>query len=129
MGSETKTTVERGRWAEERAVAYLERCGYKVVCRNFVCKGGELDLVAEDGTYLCFVEVRFRENAVHGEPLQTVGRVKQARLVRAAQRFLQKHPEIDSERTLMRFDVVSVTGSDPGRVQVVKDAFQAGDVW
>jgi putative endonuclease len=103
--------------------------GYTILSRNFRCKGGELDLVAADGVYLCFVEVRFREDRSRGEPLETIDARKRGRLIRAARQYLQKNPGIDTGRQFMRFDVVSVVGTDPADVQLVRDAFDAGEAW
>ena len=58
--------------AEARAAEFLQRKGYRVVDRNWTCRGGELDLVCLDGDTLVFVEVRARANARHGSPLETV---------------------------------------------------------
>ena len=54
------TTTTRGREAEERAARHLERCGQRVVGRNFRVRGGEIDLICRDGRTLVFVEVRLR---------------------------------------------------------------------
>jgi putative endonuclease len=124
-----KSTRARGQWAEDRAAAYLESLGYIVLCRNFRCKGGELDLVALDGVHLCFVEVRFREGRLRGEPLETIDGRKRGRLVRAANQYLRKNPDIDTRRQFMRFDVVSVVGTDPANIQLVRDAFEAAEAW
>lgn len=129
MDANKKTTRARGQWAENQAAVYLESRGYTVLCRNFRCKGGELDLVALDGLHLCFVEVRFREDRLRGEPLETVDGRKRGRLTRAANQYLQKHPDIDTRRQFMRFDVVSVVGTDPVEIQLVRDAFEVGEAW
>ena len=47
----------RGRWGEDQAAAYLRDKGYHITAANWKCRVGELDLVPEDGAFLCFVEV------------------------------------------------------------------------
>jgi putative endonuclease len=86
-----------------------------------VCtRGGELDIVALERGVLCFVEVRARARAEWGAAEETVGRVKQARLIHAAQAFLAGWPDRDPS---CRFDVVAVT---PGpRFTLIRDAFRA----
>jgi putative endonuclease len=85
--------------------------------------------VAIDGGHLCFVEVRFREDRTRGEPLETIDGRKRGRLIRAARQYLQQNPDINPTRQFMRFDVVSVVGTDPVEIKLVRDAFQAGEVW
>jgi putative endonuclease len=99
----------RGRAAEAAAAELLVRAGLRIVARNVRLAGAEIDLVAEDGDELVFVEVRSRSDTRHGGPLTTVGWVKQARIARAAQAFL-----VRTERTNApaRFDVVGVEWRD-----------------
>src|SRR5262249_58019762 len=68
-----------GGYAEDQCAAYLERAGYQVRERNWLVREGELDIVAERGETLCFVEVRMRTSAVFGDPSLTVTREKQRR--------------------------------------------------
>ncbi len=105
--------------AEARAAEYLQRKGYRVVDRNWTCRGGEIDLVCTDGATLVFVEVRARSDDAHGTPLETVVDGKRRRLIRAAEIYL--HTKSLWDRAC-RFDVVAVSG---GRVEHVEDAFAA----
>ena len=52
---------------EEEAVRYLKDQGYRILCRNFSCRQGEIDIVAKEGCYLCFVEVKYRGTARWGD--------------------------------------------------------------
>jgi uncharacterized protein (TIGR00252 family) len=68
-GMQTKshdTTTARGREAEALAARYLECCGLRVVERNFLVRGGEIDLICRDGKTLVFVEVRQRSRSDFG---------------------------------------------------------------
>ena len=94
----------RGRWGEDRAAEYLGRKGFRLVAANWRCRFGELDLVAEDGTYLCFVEVKLRKSAAFGTAGAFVGRRKQDRLRTAAMLYLSRHPT-DLQP---RFDVMEI---------------------
>ncbi|MCA1664076.1 MAG: YraN family protein [Myxococcales bacterium] len=113
-----------GAAAEARAAEFLQQKGYRVVDRNWACRGGEIDLVCLDGDdTLVFVEVRARADARHGTPLETVGDLKRRRLVRAAQIYV--HMKGQSERAC-RFDVVSIVGASTGEtIEHVEDAFGA----
>ncbi|MGZ3425510.1 MAG: YraN family protein [Polyangia bacterium] len=107
----------RGALAEARAAELLQRKGYRVVDRNWTCRGGELDLVCLDGSTLVFVEVRARADARHGTPLETVVDLKRRRLIRAAEIYLHVKKRQDCA---CRFDVVAVTGD---HVEHLEDAF------
>jgi putative endonuclease len=114
----------RGNGAEEAAATYLERQGYAVRERNFQCREGEIDIIAERGELLCFVEVRMRSTAVWGDPSQTVSWGKQRKVVRTALRYLFKHGLSDR---MVRFDVMSVVGSGAGAaIEHIPAAFDAG---
>jgi putative endonuclease len=95
----------RGRAAEEAAAELLVRAGLRIVARNVRIAGAEIDLVAEDGEALVFVEVRSRSSTRYGGPLATVGRRKQSRIARAAQAYLARAERWGSPA---RFDVVGV---------------------
>jgi putative endonuclease len=99
----------RGSHIEMLAEAMLQRAGLKTVARNFTCRMGEIDLIMEDGNALIFVEVRFRETTAYGDPLETITKNKQLRIVRAANFFLQRNPEYLEHNC--RFDAVGATGS------------------
>src|SRR5688572_11828663 len=87
--------------AEAAAVRYLEQRGYTVVDRNFRCPYGELDVVAEQGETLCFVEVRMRSTAAWGDPAHTVSWSKQRRVARAALHYLFRR---GGPERMVRFD-------------------------
>lgn len=93
-----------GRWGEDRAADYLCRKGYRILAANWKCRFGEIDLVAEDGTYLCFVEVKLRKNAAYGPAAAFVDCRKQDKLRTAATLYLSRRPT-DLQP---RFDVIEV---------------------
>lgn len=97
----------KGRLAEDAALAYLQQHGLQLVQRNFLCKGGELDLIMRDGHSLVFVEVRQRSSARFGGALASITPAKQRRMVHAAQTFLQRQPGLPA----CRFDAVAIEGS------------------
>ncbi len=113
-----------GSAGENIAAAYLKRHGYKIIERNFsVHKVGEIDIIARDGEYLCFVEVRLRSRDDYGTPAETVNYAKQKRLIRAAEVYLAKN---DLTQALVRFDVAEVYGGkNSAKTVLIKDAFWA----
>ena len=91
---------------EDAALLHLQKHGLVLVERNFSCRGGELDLVMRDGATVVFVEVRRRASSAWGGAAATIGRAKQARLVAAANTWLQRYRMPPA----CRFDVVAIDG-------------------
>lgn len=109
---------------ERIAEAYLQRQGLKTLERNFNCRVGEIDLVMEHGECLVFAEIRFRENSRFGSGAETVTRAKQARIIRAAQKYLQFHR--NRAQQPCRFDVISL-GNAQGKLALewIQNAFSS----
>lgn len=126
MGSGERAHLAFGRRAEERVAALLRTQGAVVLDRNYRTPRGEIDLVVRDGEVIVFVEVRARRSEAHGTPAETVKAPKQASILRAARAWLSAHALEDAR---VRFDVVTLTGSDLGRISVIQDAFGAADPW
>lgn len=102
----TASQIE-GDAAEDRALVYLQQRGLTLLERNFRCKGGEIDLVMQEPRALVFVEVRKRADARYGGAAASVTARKQARLIVAAQVFLQRYRTPPA----CRFDVIAIDGS------------------
>lgn len=103
---------------EQKAAEYLESRGYEILCRNFRCRIGEIDLIARDGSYLVFVEVKYRVNARMGEPKEAVDDRKQRKISRTAAYYCMRHG-ISPERPC-RFDVAAFT---QGKWEIIQNAF------
>ena len=116
------TTKRIGDAAEDEALQYLQAYGLRLLVRNYRTPGrggGEIDLIMQDqDSTVVFVEVRKRKSTRHGGAAASVGRVKQRRVVFAAQFYLLKL------RTLppCRFDVVEVTPDGLTWLQAAFDA-------
>jgi len=113
----------KGAVAEERAVGWLRRRGYRVLDRNVRNAGGELDLVARDGDTLCFVEIKARAGALFGGAVAAVDRKKRGKLARAAGAYLARH----AWEGPCRFDVLAIDlapESDEPRFTLIRNAFQ-----
>lgn len=121
----TQTRTELGKKAEDAAVVYLQARGYRVLARNYRNPFGEIDIIAQDGPMLCFVEVRSRAETWHGHPFESISPAKQRKLTRAAQGFLveQNNADVDA-----RFDVVAVIPDDNGghALELIQNAFEVG---
>jgi putative endonuclease len=106
-----------GAAGEDRAAAWYEAAGYRVVARNWRCRMGELDLVAVKGGTYVFSEVKTRTTDRFGVPAAAVNHTKQVRIRRLAAAWLAS----ESVRArVIRFDVVSILG---GQIDVIEGAF------
>ena len=114
-----------GRRGEEAAGRHLASLGYRILERSYRTRAGEIDLIAEDGATLVFVEVKTRSSLAFGRPAEAVGPGKRARIAASASLYLAIRG--GPERPC-RFDVVEVL-EDPGgavRIRHIHDAFEAG---
>ncbi len=100
---------------EQRALLHLQQAGLTLVERNFLCKGGEIDLVMQDRGSLVFVEVRIRASSQFGGALASVTPAKQRRMVVAAQVFLQRYNRLPA----CRFDLVCIQNGELDWLQYV----------
>ncbi|MBC7363446.1 MAG: YraN family protein [Candidatus Aminicenantes bacterium] len=94
-----------GRWGEEIAAEFLEKKGYFILDRHFIFRHAEIDLVARDGSYLVFVEVKTRSSAEYGLPEEALSERKKRLLRRAAEGYLYLNQLTGVD---CRFDVVTV---------------------
>ena len=98
-----------GRWGEAQAAEWLRKRGYMILAAGYRCRFGEIDLIAKDRHYICFVEVKLRKNAAFAPGRTAVNQGKQRRIRLTAEYYLLEHPE----HTLQpRFDVVEVYAAD-----------------
>jgi putative endonuclease len=119
----THRRLALGKSGEDLAAERLESLGYRVVQRNYRCPLGEIDLVAEDGDYLVFVEIKTRQGGSTGEAKEAVTHQKQRRVTRSALYYLKSTGRTDARA---RFDVVAVSLQPGGaEIEVVRDAFEA----
>lgn len=115
--------LKSGRWGEREAVYFLKKKKWKI--RGERVRSGkhdELDIIADDGNALVFVEVKTRKNENFGRPFAAVNQEKRKRLSRAAVNYLKKqtlHPDY------IRFDVIEVIGEPGGKPEIrhIENAF------
>ncbi|HWM91734.1 MAG TPA: YraN family protein [Thermoanaerobaculia bacterium] len=111
----------RGKVGEDDAVRWLEGQGFRVVERNVVNHAGEIDVVANEGKTLCFVEIKARASDAFGPAIAAVDARKQRRISRAAALYLAMKGHRD---TPCRFDVLGLDRAEEGwRYTLVRDAF------
>jgi len=105
--------------AEETALAWLVAKGLSMVARNVRCRLGEVDLIMRDGTFLVFVEVRYRRASRFGCASATVDLRKQGRIIRAARFWMMN---IRGPLPPCRFDVLAIDGDQIDWLQGAFDA-------
>lgn len=104
-----------GDFGERTAVAHLEAKGYRIVGRKFRVRDAEIDLIVRDTDALVFVEVRTRRGAYPGMAALSITRTKAAKLLLAADRYIELHP--DAAALPLRIDVVAIELAAGGLVQ------------
>ena len=118
-------TREKGKKGEEAACEYIRSMGGVIIDTNYYFKGGEIDIIAKDRwlkeDYLCFIEVKKRENTEAGYPEEAVTYGKQRKIVKGACSYMN-YKKINPERVAVRFDVISILGDE---VKWIKNAFEA----
>ena len=115
------STFIKGRQGEDVACEYLEQKGYDILARNFVYRGHEVDIIAQDKNEIVFVEVKQRATNDYGEPYKAVNRKKQQCIIVVANYYIQKF------RILLeaRFDIISIVSKENNepRVEHITNAF------
>jgi putative endonuclease len=111
---------EKGNEAEQIACDHLATRGYRIITRNFNCRVGEIDIIAQNGEDLVFVEVRSWNSSATVNPVHTISRRKQERVIRAAEYYLAKHV---SRPVPARFDVAIVKLGASPNVELIQNAF------
>lgn len=108
------SSTQKGKAAEQLALHYLEQQGLRLVETNYSTRLGEIDLIMWQQHSLVFVEVRQRNNLNFGGAAASVGLVKQERLWKTAQIYLQRY----TSPPACRFDLLAING---GKVEWIRD--------
>ena len=125
-----------GSAGESSAANYLRRKGYKIIERNYSCRFGEIDIIAQKGMYIIFVEVKTRSEGLSpdsdfGLPSEAVDSGKQRRTIAAAEAYLYKNEGDGEYEKMIRFDIIEVYlkraafTSSPAilKIEHIEDAF------
>jgi putative endonuclease len=102
-----------GKRGEAYAAQYLAARQYVILERNWHCPLGEIDLVTERDDQVIFVEVRTRQTDRLGTPEESITPAKRAKLIAAAQIYLDEHDQLDRD---WRIDVVAIEVGSRGEV-------------
>lgn len=116
-----------GTEGEDFAAMYLEHDDFKVLCRNFrFSRLGEIDIIAREKEYICFIEVKTRSSTRFGAPAEAVDIRKQLKIRKLAMVYLK---QFNLTESFIRFDVAEVfcsrasSGFKPSSVNLIRNAF------
>lgn len=113
---------ELGKKGEELALRFLKKKGYRIVEKNYICRMGEMDLIAKEKDTFVFIEVKTRTSTTFGPPQLAVNPKKQMQLSKVALNFLK---EKRLEDVKARFDVVAILLGPKGEeIELIRDAFE-----
>ncbi len=110
---------KKGCAAEDAAALFLTEKGYRILERNYRFHRNEIDIIAKDGDYLCFIEVKARSAVKQGYGYQAVNGEKQRRIRKVAEFYLISHQLYNADIPC-RFDVISI---DCGIMTLMQNAF------
>jgi putative endonuclease len=107
---------------EDLAVKFLKKKGYRILSRNYKTPLGEIDIVAEDGETLVFVDVKTRTDDAFGLPFEAVNHRKREKLRKVALYYLKN---VRRKDVASRFDVLSIeAGGSKNEIEHILDAFE-----
>ncbi|WP_137695999.1 YraN family protein [Ruminiclostridium herbifermentans] len=122
-----KNTRAIGTEGEQKAVEFLEENGYTILKLNYrVGRIGEIDIIAQDGEYICFIEVKTRKSYSFGVPRESVTFKKQEKIKLLASIYLTNTGNIDKP---IRFDIVEILmknnndANEMNTINLIKNAF------
>ena len=84
----------KGNKVEDWVAKNIQKSGYKIIARNFLCKMGEIDIITQKNGVLIFIEVKYRKSASFGTASEMVTYHKQQKLIKTAQFFLMQNPQL-----------------------------------
>lgn len=109
---------QTGTIGEDMAIQFLENNDYAIIERNYRCRIGEIDIIAENEGYLVFIEVKYRHSANKGNPFDSITLKKQSTIRKVAQYFMLCHNY--DENMKCRFDAVGILNNE---ITLIKNAF------
>jgi len=111
---------QTGDYGETAAKGFLARRGYVVLEEKYKRGSGEIDLIARDGAYIVFIEVKYRRSLAAGLPRIAVTPAKQRKIAQTALWYIAEKQLVNTD---FRFDVVEVFGREQLDVNLIQNAF------
>lgn len=125
INMDVKNKRRQGSIGEEIAINYLKSCGFHIIKQNYrVGKLGEIDVIAREKEYICFVEVKSRKSLKYGTPAEAVNRKKQENIKKLASIYIKQH---NLYHCCIRFDIVEImlisNGLEAKEINLIRNAF------
>lgn len=119
------TKRDLGNKGEDAVCRYIEKYGYRIIERNFVCKKGEIDIIAENNDTIAFIEVKSRKEDSMVSGAEAVNYTKKMRIIKTAAYYTYKNPLTKQPR----FDIAEVIlkNNIPSLIRYYKSAFDMTD--
>lgn len=114
--------IELGKRGEDEACNYLKKQGYNILERDFRCRFGQIDIIADDDNTLCFIEVKSRSSHSFGHPEEAITNAKSSRIKKISEYYMLLHKINNRD---CRYDVVAIFEPKNGKRQInlIKNAF------
>ena len=109
-----------GKTGEEIGTKYLIKNGYRIIIRNFRCRQGEIDIIAQDKNEIVFIEVKTRKNTNYGYPIDAVDKRKQKHILNASKYYIYINK---LEKKNIRFDVIEIYKKDKFYINHIKNIY------
>lgn len=111
---------EKGKYGEKIAADYLLKIGYEIICMNYECKLGEIDIIALTAeSTIVFLEVKASQNRYRGNPLEKITHSKQKQIIKMSKLYLYEHR---LKNIKVRYDAI---GLIKNKITHLKSAFKA----
>ena len=115
------SNTDLGAYGQKIAEDYLTANGFNIIERNFRCQSGEIDIIASDGGYISFIEVKYRRSLAHGYPREAVGYYKQRHIRQVALYYIMTKQLKNQD---FRFDVLEIIDlANNPEITLIKNAF------
>jgi len=112
---------QKGDYGENVVLGYLAAKGYKILAKNYKKSGGEIDIIAKDGGYIVFIEVKYRRGRKFGTGFDAVaGSGQHKRIIKTAKAYLLENNKWEAD---CRFDIIEVFGHEELEIEHMENAF------
>jgi len=120
---ENKSHRAAGKRAEDLACEYLSGLGWEIIERNYYSGHAEVDIIAKDGTFIVFVEVKMRSGTTFGTPIEFVNEAQVERIFNVAENWVQEN---EAAHLPLRFDIIGILkkGRKLPEITHLQDAFR-----
>jgi putative endonuclease len=110
-----------GQFGEKIAASFIVNNGSSIICRNYKCIYGEIDIISASKKDIVFTEVKTRQNINYGYPFESVTESKVKKIKKASQYFLLNENSVQNHKYNLRFDIISIIISSELAIAVLAE--------